>query len=477
MNLIERVSEYLNVNPDKLKRLGIYDGYANIDSEVYISPKLLTKSGIKEFEHSEDKILKNFRNLIDLLKNVKKMDNSDLYWRMSKEYFSFPEPKGVALGTSIGSMDGNGLTGKTAESALEKLKKIVDSGINDPYVFQLLSVVQDNIGVDRVSDMIINIIYDDLLRYTEEMMKRLNITELETITYNEKDYKIKYRENGKPLILVPQEILGEIPTCASYADVQAAIDENQKVREELFKLFGKASAWQDMKKDELFKYMLENNLLLPTLRRTMEKDEVSYDFLYDNNGIHIPVERMQEVYLENSADFLKTLNNSLSLYEIVGILIEQFKFIIESKGLNEELYRDAVTKNGNKIKIPRKEITSHRLFIAILESLASIYDVDYTYEPKSGNGEVDFRFSRGKEVVIVEFKHNSHNKLVHGYVTQLTEYMKREKTNQAYYVIMKVSTNDTIEKFEQEVPTRDTNKKVIVIDGLLKSSPSHISDK
>ena len=57
MSRLQRVSEYLQLNPDKFNELGIYDGYVNIDSNIYIHPKLLIKSKIEQLKDSEEKIL------------------------------------------------------------------------------------------------------------------------------------------------------------------------------------------------------------------------------------------------------------------------------------------------------------------------------------------------------------------------------------------------------------------------------------
>ena len=85
---------------------------------------------------------------------------------------------------------------------------------------------------------------------------------------------------------------------------------------------------------------------------------------------------------------------------------------------------------------------------------------------------MDFRFTRGDEVIVVEFKLST-NKLKHGYNTQLVEYMKREKSRQGYYVIIKVKDDNSVENFLKNTKIVD-EKKVIVIDGLIKESPSHM---
>lgn len=60
MNKLTRVNEYLNVSEKDLEELGVYNGYANIDSELYINPKLLIDCEIDEFKNSYNKITNHF---------------------------------------------------------------------------------------------------------------------------------------------------------------------------------------------------------------------------------------------------------------------------------------------------------------------------------------------------------------------------------------------------------------------------------
>jgi hypothetical protein len=161
-----------------LKKYGVYNGYVNIDSELYINPKLLIDCNIPEFENSYNKINDYFESIIIQLKKCKSTSANDLMWRLALKMFCFQEPNGVALGNSNLSINGNGLNGKTASDALIKLKEMIDNNIDDPQIFGMLAIVQDNIGVDRISDMISNIIYEDLLTYTENVLKKLNIKSL-----------------------------------------------------------------------------------------------------------------------------------------------------------------------------------------------------------------------------------------------------------------------------------------------------------
>lgn len=60
---------------------------------------------------------------------------------------------------------------------LETAFDIVKAGIEDPEFFQLLPLFQDNVGPDRLSDMIATLILPDIRAYTERVNQQLGITE------------------------------------------------------------------------------------------------------------------------------------------------------------------------------------------------------------------------------------------------------------------------------------------------------------
>lgn len=485
MNKLIRVNEYLNVSEEDLDTYGVYNGYANIDSELYINPKLLIDCNIEEFKNSYSKITKHFEKIIDLLRKSKKASKDDLMWNLALELFCFPEPNGVALGTSELSINGNGLSGETAENALLKLKEMIDNDIDDPQIFGMLALIQKNIGVDRISDMITNIIYEDLLLYTENVLKKLCVTSCDDIEFNKNLYKIKFRENGANLILIPKKILSNIPPFIDYHSIQDIIDENIKIKQQIYEMFYEINKnlknkkvsqvnIKDLDKEQVYDIINKFNLHRTILEANSSMKVESYDFDTDIEGIHKPIEKIASIIAKREKDvldnILKIRNENFS--DLIEDLVNNYKFIIENKGLNQDLYHKVLTKTGKYYYRPKHEGVSHRLFIASLESIKQIYNFDYTYEPKSSNGEVDFRFYRNGEIIVVEFKLST-NKLKDGYDKQLVEYMKREKSGKGYYVIIKVKDDNAVENFMKN--TKITNDRpVIIVNGLLKPSPSHL---
>jgi hypothetical protein len=115
---------------------------------------------------------------------------------------------------------------------------------------------------------------------------------------------------------------------------------------------------------------------------------------------------------------------------VVARIIDDFRHLIEQRGLNRELYRD----DGR----PRPEGTAQRLFFAVAYSHCKANNLDLSPEADTGSGRIDFKFSRGRDRVLVELKLSRNPNVVHGYETQLEVYRAAEQTIRAYYVVIDV---------------------------------------
>lgn len=469
---LTRVNEYLKITEKNLKRAGIYNGYIFLDSPLFLNPKLLSNNKIPEFQDAEKVIVSHFEKTIQILKNVKEFKERDTWWRMAKIHFKFPEPEGIGLGTSMDSINGNGLTGKTAEKCLKTFKSIIDSDIEDSYMYRLLYLVQENIGVDRISDMLCTIIYENLLKFTENKIIELGL-KCETYTiYNNKKFKIFKRPNGKNLIFMPETLLSEILDVADEKDIIEIINLNQEIKEYSSKYFEEANLnvtnIKNKTKPQVAEIILNNPLLIKTLLDYVQRREVEkYDFENDPIGIYKANSKLKAMMDKEMCYIDKSKYNSL--HDIVKNALQKYTKCIEELGLNEELYY--ITKKGARRNKP--ELTAHRFFIIILEAIKEYNKFEYFFEAKAGNGQVEFTITNLKEKVLVEFKLNT-NDLIHGYVIQLEKYIERYEATSSFYVIVKVVENKKIEKFWEEVKSYDRKKEVVVIDGLIYPSPSKL---
>ena len=469
---LTRINEFLNIDENELERLGIYNGYIFLDSPLFLNPKLLSDNSLIEFNNAEETIVSHFENTIMILKNVKQYNNNDLWWRMAKRHFYFPEPEGVGLGTSIDSIAGNGLTGKTAERCLKTFKEIIEKGIEDKRIYRLLYLVQENIGVDRISDMLCTIIYENLLKFTENRIIELGLKCDSYTIYNNNKYSVFKRPNGENLIFMPKAFLSEIPDIADEYDILDIINLNQEIKEYSSKYFEEANLnitnIKNKTKKDISEFVMANPILLQKLLEQAEKrNVVSYDFIDDPFGIYKSNLKFKEIF-DDKMRFIDE-KECMSLHDIIKKAIERYAKCIEDLGLNEELYYE--TKNG--VRKNKPELTTHRFFILTLEAIKLYNNFEYFFEAKAGNGQVEFTITNMTEKVLVEFKLNTNN-LIHGYVVQLEKYIERYEATSSFYVIVKVVENKKIEDFWKEVKSYDRRKEVIVIDGIVYPSPSKL---
>ena len=465
---LDRISDCYEVNHEKFEELGVLDSFVNFDTPLYLNPKLLSSTDIPEFKYSKQKIIDHYEKTILWLQ---KTNFHDPYWKALKKHYSFPEPSGVGLGNSHNSTDGNGLTGITAENCLRTLKSIVDLGVNDPEIYKLLFLVQENVGVDRISDMLCRIIYDDLVLYTNNMIEKLGINGYE----EDKKSSMKYllRPNGKKMLLIPADLLSEIPSVADISDIETVISSNEEMKEYLCDFFDEAylniTKLKGFTIDKIKKSVLSNrDLVLSILGEANNKEVDVYDYTHDPLGIINNVDYLRDFINENKVIDTKLRIDTLK--DFVEQMLIVLKKCIENLGLNNELYFiDPATKRYNL----KREIVSHRLFIVVLETAKFLKLFDFSFESKVGNGQVEFVIYNMKEKILVEFKLTT-NILVHGYDKQLPEYLKRYEATYAFYVIIDVMGGTLIDDFYKNKKENHSNCSIFEIDGRIKKSPSKL---
>ncbi len=179
-----------------------------------------------------------FKNAIVLLRAAKVKDDTDTYWRTVRRLLSFPEIKGTCLGYGAQSISGSGSGDAMTGQVLETAKAIVDLGVQDPDLFVAMALFEDNFGPDRISDMTTNIILGPLLNFNARILSGLTVPleELENSgSKNGKSYEAMlprnpYAKGNVPVILVPSDVLRDLPIATSWEDVSAAASKSAEIR-------------------------------------------------------------------------------------------------------------------------------------------------------------------------------------------------------------------------------------------------------
>jgi hypothetical protein len=470
--MAQQISTYLGIKSDDLENAGVLDTVIGVDTRLYVDPLLLNVAKTPEFKTSRQKIEKHYGEILLLVSKSEKRE--DRAWRGAKERLVFHELPGTAIGHSAKSDDGRGIGPILGERLLQSASEIIRLGISDPVIFELLGLFEEDFGADRLSDMTIRIISEDLFEYTDRMSKELGLKDLADLKTAGKTYQVPHHPSRtKPLIFLPTEILQDLPVAQSWDAIDAVAAHNQALRQRINEMV--AGVWgkrRRIPKPDLRKAIFENPDALRELIRVYRASRPKpYDFATDPAG-----EVKWYFFGKDSADrFPLTLafrpdEGLPGVERVVESIVSQFKRNIEDNGLREHLFRE----DGS----PLHERYSQRLFFAAADTYCAANNLDLSREPNGGNGPVDFKVSSGYDArVLVEIKLSSNPHLVQGFENQLPTYEKSENTTSSVYVVIRVTESEAQIKHVQEIHNmaRAAGKKVpklVIIDATEKPSAS-----
>ena len=236
--MAQSISSYLEISPRDFAATGAFDAVLEVDSKLFIDPHLLRSTSAPELEGSYQKMLDHFSAVIKLLEHSK--GRGDKFWREAEKRLYFKEVKGLCIGYSNKSTSGSGMGAGFRQQLLQTAKTIIDAGITDPEFFELLGLFEEGVGADRISDMVARIIIDDLLIYSQRVLTELGVEDrLRTWTYGDKSYQlVRNPYNNWPIILMPMDILRDLPMAYDLSDVGDVVAFNERLRARLNQLLG-----------------------------------------------------------------------------------------------------------------------------------------------------------------------------------------------------------------------------------------------
>lgn len=125
---------------------------------------------------------------------------------------------------------------------------------------------------------------------------------------------------------------------------------------------------------------------------------------------------------------------------------------------------------------PRHERFAQLLFFSIASSYCEANNLEIPPESDAGAGPVDFKFSIGREKVIVEIKLSTNSKVVSGYKAQIEAYAKAERASFWHYVLIDVGgpgrSGSSCKTLHTSKPDIKKFKAIHLIDGELRASAS-----
>ncbi|HXT68542.1 MAG TPA: hypothetical protein VN700_02230 [Vicinamibacterales bacterium] len=468
------LSEALGVDKKALEDAGVFNGFVDLDSRFHIDPHLLASSGAPELAGSRETFDKHFGGVFALVKASKK--RGDIFWSKAVDNLIFAEIPNTGLGYSKDGKSGSAIGVGLAIELADLAGEIIGAGCQDPTIFDLVGLLQEGVGADRISDMTAAVVRGHILAFSARVAQDLKLGTVK-VTHGDAVFLVpKDPVSGASLYLVPADILRHLPVANSWSDIDIVSSHNSALRHKVNGLIGDTwrKATKKVKKAVLRKTLLDNpELLADFLKQYRDKQASAYDFVKDPDAL---IRWYEEAVGLANKDPLQLdaakLQAPETAIEVVKAICQRYKEMVEANRLSRLLYND----NGE----PKKEKAAQLVFYAIADAYCQANNLDISPEVDGGAGSVDFKFSKGYSLRInVEIKLSSNSQLVHGLEQQLPAYDAAEKSLHSIYLL--IQTTATAKSIARVVKLAQALKAsgkrvpdVWTVDGRLKASASNL---
>jgi hypothetical protein len=435
-----RISTLFGIPPDVFERTGALDAFVDVDSRLYVDPHLLEHSRCPELAGSHDVIRLYFDDLARILQSSQAPD--DVFWRSARTRLTFHELEATGLGISSRGTGGRGIGRGLAAEVTNTAKQIIDAGVRDAKIFELIGLFQEDIGPDRISDMTVRIILPHLLAFSARVARDLGLPTY-AFRHDGRDYGLPFiQARRRSLVLVPTDVLRPILVANSWDEVDVVASHNAALRHAVNQTIGdtwkQATRISHVGKDLLLATALQHpGLFEDLLTRYRAKDAKAYDFAADPEALIAwhALTRGLATEFPLPGDLAPRGRTFDELSAVVDAIVENFKRLIEMHRLGRLLYND----DGS----PRREKAAQLTFFGLADAYCSSNDFDISPESDGGSGPVDFKFSQGHDAkVVVEMKLSSNSSLLHGYQRQLPAYATAERAHRSIYLVVKNGNHD-----------------------------------
>lgn len=450
--------------------MGVFDALLNADSNFFINIIRLKASTIPEFIEAYQHINQFFSDIATLLDAADAPTTKDRMYKAARSKFRFHEVNGINLGFSksgYGSGWGKALSDKFLSDAYQIVKK----GSKQPELFHLVSLFEEDVGPDRLSDMIATIIEPQIISYTLRVMNELSISPetRPSFTYLENGL-VKNPYKNTAILLLPVEILHQLPIAKSWDDIDKVVSENNIIRQEISAEVG--AAWLRWASNDKKRYLKDHIFLEPdacsrVIEGYRQQQLPAYDLKEDLNYlVELLLGRIKK------ADQFKCETEHPSSLVAAHEIISIFKDWVENNRGWAEI-QDAPSKNREK--------AVQRFMHLGAKYYVETNNLDFSCEPDEGRGPVDIKLSRGQDRTLAEIKLSSNDQYLHGYETQIKEYAKAERTRNLIYVFVDVGNpirrKKIVSLYREHVQTGKPCPELVIIDARPKKAASIFDDE
>lgn len=433
-----RFSNQFGIN--RTKKDEWFDLVLTQDTPLYVDPFLVFDDKDPFWAGCRDDVVEFFTTVAGLIHDA----NGDLKspaYRKALRLLTFPEPKEFALGVAMGSPNGAGTSMKFAV----EMAKALDFAAQHNVVGSMasiagLSLFTGGLGLDRISDILCNILKARFIDYTQTVAKasgvKMSKVPVKHATWDRKNKRWVDTDVKLPaspvftggVILAPERFLKDIPRVSAGSFWGWAENNHaQELRDDLNYDLSKDLTLQQraVRGHELarkrptfvkaYLEVVENSVLLP------------YDVEADPKGLVRWHEAGKEAAFgrmspadapEDASDFTTFIDR----------LAKDFQAAVEQTDLWVSLWQH---DSGRHVAEPVVQAVAGAMWTIECKNA----NVDLSVEVNRGRGPLDFKFSQGwKRRALLEVKLMDNSKFFAGANKQLPQYLKTEKIDYGVYL-------------------------------------------
>lgn len=480
-------SDYFNIDQSVLNQYGALNICLSADMPLFIDPFLLFASDDEEYKRLH-------QNLIDHILILKDIAIHDREGAEKNSIFRFPEIKQNWLGVSKFGNDGRGLGKDFAKKLIKSFNGFYNSFGNEEISaethIEKLTIMNERIGKDFISDFTTNLILDYLLQYTQTFaLKYLKPNQIREFSVHSifnkkfkrwmpKKYQLPYlylEEKGDFIILTPLDILTKDEAAinnsefySNFLSVANSIN-NIDLRNSINEYFRSQLPKKPTKKDRNYainKTAIKFPEIIDYYIKLKEDNKETVSRLTKDKIRKLTSELVEtlsslgEILYEKS-DFYNIVPNS---YDESLKRVHYLKDVIENNDGYRVFYHEGIPI--------AKEETIQRIFR--LTWFATPFDVNS--EVNNGRGPADYKISSGSDdSTIVEFKLGKSSSLYRNLANQTNIYKKASKSANDIKVILCYNEGEikSVERILNKLKLVD-QENIVIIDASPKKSASVI---
>lgn len=476
-------TEYFGVERDAIDGFGAFNISLVNDIPLFIDPFLLFNSEKPEYQTLHNDMIRYLSFLRD--KAVARAITPPLV----AAWYAFPEFKQTWLGFSESGNSGRGLGRGFAFSLHRNLNSVFstfgDESVTAGSHIEKLTLIEDGVGKDKISDFTTNLIKEYLLKYTQEFaLSNLSADQLghfrvpkvrfnyQTESWVSETFELPKFENDL-VVLTPKDMLTREDIWINKSDMVGNYDQvvealpNEQLRAQLNNYFISVLPDKPTAPDKRL-------AIFKTIRSNPEFIEYYIRFKEDkgDEAVAVSAERVawsHNLFVDQARALAFQLLQNTPFYVLRGDTlsearkrVEYMKDVIENKGGWRVFYSD-----GEPV---RREKDLHVLFRLTWYGTPS----DVSTEVDDGRGPADFKISRGsRDKTIVEFKLASNTRLRRNLEKQTEIYMKASDAKAGLKVILYFSKTE----YERVMRILDDLKlrgdpNIYLIDARSENKPS-----